>query len=149
MGPIPKSSLTVAPAFYMCQIDLAGPFKSFHPQNKRSTIKIWLVVFCCCTTSSTAIKVMDDYSTTAFVQAFIRFASDAGFPKVLYCDEGGQLLKGCKDTKLNFKDATNQLHQDVGVEFNSCPVGGHNFHGKESKKSIDHWNEVSPTNDYH
>ena len=87
MGPIPKSSLTVLPAFYMCQIDLAGPFKSFHPQNKRSTKKIWLVVFCCCTKSSTAIKVMDDYSTTAFVQAFIRFASDAGFPKVLYCDE--------------------------------------------------------------
>ena len=77
---------------------------------------------------------MDDYSTTAFVQAFIRFASDAGFPKVLYCDEGGQLLKGCKDTKLNFKDATNQLHQDVGVEFNSCPVGGHNFHGKVERR---------------
>ncbi|XP_066928171.1 uncharacterized protein [Clytia hemisphaerica] len=134
MGPIPSSRLTVAPAFYMCQVDLSGPYKAFSPHNKRATIKIWLVVFCCSTTSSTSIKVMDDYSTPAFLQAFIRFASDAGFPKTLYCDEGSQLLKGCKDMRLKFKDTVNQLHQDVEVEFNSCPVGGHNFHGKVERR---------------
>ena len=87
MGPIPPSSVTIAPAFYVTQVDLAGPFKAFSPHNKRATIKIWLVVFCCCTTSATSIKVMDDYSTPAFVQAFIRFSSDAGFPKKMLCDE--------------------------------------------------------------
>lgn len=134
MGPIPKSSITIAPAFYMCQVDLSGPFKAYSPHNKRATVKIWLVVFCCCTTSSTAIKVMDDYSTPAFIQAFIRFSSDSGFPKVLFCDEGSQLLKGCKDMRLCFKDALNQLQRDIGIEFSSCPVGGHNFHGKVERR---------------
>ena len=134
MGPIPSSRLTVAPAFYMCQVDLSGPYKAFPPHNKRGTIKIWLVVFCCSTTSSTAIKVMDDYSAPGFIQAFIRFASDAGFPKTLYCDEGSQLLKGCKDMRLKFKDAVNKLHKDVQIEFSSCPVGGHNFHGKVERR---------------
>ena len=63
MGPIPPSSLSIAPAFYTTQCHLAGPFKAYSSHNKRATIKIWLVVFCCCTTSSISIKVMDDYST--------------------------------------------------------------------------------------
>ena len=134
MGPIPPSSVTIAPAFYVTQVDLAGPFKAFSPHNKRATIKIWLVVFCCCTTSATSIKVMDDYSTPAFVQAFIRFSSDAGFPKKMLCDEGSQLVKGCKAMKLNFTDALNKLNQDIGIEFDTCPVGGHNFHGKVERK---------------
>jgi len=91
MGPVSQCNVTIAPAFYATQVDLSGPYKAYSNHNKRSTIKIWLVVFCCCTTSTTSIKVMDDYSTSAFVQAF-------------------------------------------GIEFSSCPVGGHNFHGKVERK---------------
>lgn len=134
MGPLPSFNLSIAPAFYVCQIDLSGPYKAYSKHNKRVTIKIWLVVFCCCTTSSVSIKIMDDYSTSGFIQAFIRFSSDSGFPKILLCDEGSQLMKGCSEMKLNFKDTMNKLHKDVGVEFNTCPVGGHNFHGKVERK---------------
>ena len=40
---------------------------------------------------TTSIKVMEDYSAISFVQAFIRFSSDAGYPKMLLIDEGSQL----------------------------------------------------------
>ena len=50
MGPISKYNLTIAPPFYITQVDLAGPFKAYSPHNKRATIKIWLAVFSCSTT---------------------------------------------------------------------------------------------------
>ena len=28
----------------------------------------------------------------------------------------------------------NKLHQDVGIQFDTCPVGGHKFHGKVERK---------------
>ena len=69
MGPISESNLTIAPAFYASQVDLSGPYSSFSPSHKRTTTKIWLAVFCCCTTSATSINVMDNYSTDAFVMS--------------------------------------------------------------------------------
>ena len=134
MGPISSYCLTIAPAFYISQVDLAGPFSAHCHHHKRNTIKIWFVVFCCATTSTTIIKVMEDYSTTSFVNAFIRFSSDVGYPKVLLCDEGSQLIKGCESMKLSFWDARFQLNKNVGVEFEVCPVGGHNVNGKVERK---------------
>lgn len=73
---------------------------------------------------------MEDYGTSAFLQAFIRLASEVGFSKTLLCDEGSQLVKGCDDMKISFTDLTNKLYRDVNVNFEVCPVGGHNMHGK-------------------
>ena len=44
LGPVPDSSLTIAPAFYHTQLDLSGPYKAYSPRHKRTTVKIWLVV---------------------------------------------------------------------------------------------------------
>ena len=134
MGPLPQSSLTVAPAFYNTQLDLSGPYKSYSPSHKRTTVKIWLVVYCCCSTSAVNINVMDDYSTTAFILSFTRFASRYGFPKKILCDEGSQLVKGLTDMRLSFVDIKTKLFKDRGVEFETCPVGAHNMNGKVERK---------------
>ena len=134
MGPVSPFNLTIAPAFYISQTDIVGPFKSYSSHNKRSTIKIWLVVFCCSTTSTTSIKVMEDYTTMSFVQAFIRFSCETGYPKLLLIDEGSQLVKGCEDMRFNFRDSQYKLHVNHQVEFQVCPVGGHNMHGKVERK---------------
>ena len=134
MGPISNHNLMIAPAFYVTQVDLSGPYKAYSPHNRRSTIKVWLIVFCCCTTSTTSIKCMDNYGTTSFLQAFIRFASEVGFPKTLLCDEGSQLVKGCDDMKISFRDVANKLFKDVNVNFEVCPVGGHNMHGRVERR---------------
>ena len=34
MGPISKYNLTIAPPFYISQVDLAGPFKAYSPHNR-------------------------------------------------------------------------------------------------------------------
>ena len=70
MGPASSHSLRIAPAFYATQVDLCGPFKAYSPHNKRTTIKIWLAIYCCMSTSTTLIKAMEDYSTTAIQPLF-------------------------------------------------------------------------------
>ena len=134
MGPVSPYQLKIAPAFYTTQTDIAGPFNAYSLHNKRTTIKVWMVVFCCTATTTTSIKIMEDYGTTAFIQAFIRFSFDAGYPKVLLIDEGSQLIKGCESMKFQFADAQRKLHKDQEVEFETCPVGGHNFHGRVERK---------------
>ena len=113
MGPISKCNLTVAPPFYISQVHLARLFKTFSPHNKRANIKIWLAVFCCSATSTTNIKVMDTYDSNSFILAFIRFSCEVGYPNILLLDEGSQLIKGCKNVKLNFQDIRHQLHVNV------------------------------------
>ena len=74
MGPLHEGQLKVAPAFFRTQVDLFGPFDAFDLTNKRKTIKIWFVVFCCVSTSAIDIRVMEDYSTEAFLLAFVWFS---------------------------------------------------------------------------
>lgn len=134
MGPISQHNIMIALAFYVSQVDLASPFSCYSPHNKRTTIKIWLVIFVCTTTSATSIKVMETYCTTSFLQAFTRFACQVGYPKQLLTDEGGQLVKGAKDRIFDFRDLQHKLNKDTKVLLDVCPVGGHNFHGKVERK---------------
>ena len=53
MGPVSSHSLRIAPAFYATQVDLCGPFKAYSTHNKRTTIKVWLAVYCCMSASTT------------------------------------------------------------------------------------------------
>ena len=100
MGPASERNLKIAPAFYITQFDLTRSFKANSKHNKRTTLKIWLVVFGCVTTITINIKVMGDYSTTTFFQAFTRISCEVGYPKKLSPNEGSQLIKGCSSTKL-------------------------------------------------
>ena len=134
MGPVSNCNLTIAPAFYYVQLDLSGPYQSYSPQHKRTTVKIWLIVFCCCSSTAIKIKVMDDYSTTSFIQTITRFASDYGFPKKILCDEGSQLVKGCKEMNVDLVNLKQQLQRDVKTDFQVCPVQGHNMNGKVERK---------------
>ena len=93
MGPVSPYQLKIAPAFYITQTDIVGPFKAFSTRNKRAKIKIWMLVFCCTTTSTTSVEVMTDDCTAYFIQAFIRFSCEVGYPKMLLIDEGSQLKK--------------------------------------------------------
>ena len=53
---------------------------------------------------------------------------------MLLPDEGSQLGKGCKEMQLNFCDIKYRLNTEYGIEFETCPVGGHNMHGKVERK---------------
>ena len=134
MGPIADENLKVAPVFYFSQTDICGPYNAYSPANKRATLKIYFVVFCCTVTGAVDCRVMEDYTTDSFVLAFSRFSCRFGYPKLLMPDEGSQLVKGCQDMVLNFTDLAHKLSTEYGVDFKTCPVGAHYVHGKVERK---------------
>ena len=134
MGPIGENNLQIAPPFHWTQVDICGPFNAYSPVNKRATLKIYYVVFCCTVTSAVDCRVMENYSADAFIAAFVRFSCRFGYPKVLFPDEGSQLVKGCKDMTISFTDVKNKLEVEYGMEYRTCPVGAHNVHGKVERK---------------
>ena len=70
-------------------------------------------------TSTALIKVMEDYSTTAFIQSFVRFSCEVGYPTFLSVDEESQLVKGCETVQLTYSDIKHKLHKDPIMEL-SC-----------------------------
>ena len=134
MGPVSDHNLHIAPAFFVSQTDICGPFLSYSNVNKRATVKVWFIIFCCTTTGAVDIKIMEDYSTTSFILAFVRFSCKVGFPQKLLPDAGSQLIKGCDNMILSYTDLMNQLHREYGVQFETCPVGAHYQHGKVERK---------------
>ena len=129
MGPIQNVNLCIA--FHASQIDI---FKSYSNVNKRATVKVWFLVFCCCTTGAVDVRVMEDYSTDAFIQAFIRFSCRFGYLKCMLPDEGSQLVKGCQNMTYSFTGSKQRLSVEYGVQYMACPVGAHYVHGKVERK---------------
>ena len=77
---------------------------------------------------------MEDYSSSSFVQCFIRLSCEVGYPKKLLPDEGSQLITGCESMKIDFQDTRFQLHQQMNVEYEKCPTAAHHMHGKVERK---------------
>ena len=131
MGKVHDSRLTIAPAFYICQVDLLGPLIARCNHNHRSTVKVWGCVFKDPASSAVSAHAMAGYSTDEFLASYTRFSSRYGHPSRLCIDEGSQLLAACRRMELSITDITNSLstQYSVGVQFTTCPVGGHNVHG--------------------
>jgi hypothetical protein len=132
MGRIHESRLTIAPPFTLCQVDLLGPFEARCEHNHRSTVKVWGVIFKDPASGAVFVHAMSKCDTSAFIQAYTRFAARFCHPKKLFPDEGSQLLKACQEMEISWVDVSFTLNSmyKVGVEFTPCPVGGHNFHGQ-------------------
>ena len=145
MGKTHESRLVIAPPFTYCQVDLLGPYEARCEHNHRSTVKVWGVVFKDPASGAIFVHAMPKCDTEAFVAAYTRFAARFCHPMKLYPDEGSQLLKACKEMEISWVDVSTTLNarHQVGVEFQACPVGGHNFHGqversiREVKKLFD------------
>ena len=132
MGKIHEARLTIAPAFTLCQVDLLGPLEARCKHNHRAVVKVWGAVFKDPASGAVFVHAMAKCDTSAFVQAYTRFAARFCHPRKLYPDEGSQLLKACSEMQISWVDVSYTLNSQyqVGVEFDPCPVGGHNYHGQ-------------------
>ena len=132
-GPLSDKQLKLAPAFYITQVDLFGPFKAYQI-NVRASLKVWFAVFVCVVTSTVNIQVMESYSSGSFIAAFIRFASHNGYPKMILPDQGNNIESALKNVEIDWSDIIGRLHHSYGIEVETCGVGGHHQHGKVERK---------------
>ena len=77
---------------------------------------------------------MEDYSSSSFLQCFIRLSCEVGYLKKLLPDEGSQLITGCGSMKIDFQDARLQPHQQMNVDYEQCPMATHHMHRKVEQK---------------
>ena len=136
MGPVADNQVTVAPAFYCCQIDLFGPVKVFCPGFERDTrssktkeTKNWILVGACPTTKALNIQVVDKSDSRGILEALVRLGCEASWPKLFYCDADGAILKIMQEMEVDIRDIQYRLYTEHGAKFEVCPVGGHERQG--------------------
>ena len=59
----------------------------------------------------------------------------AGYPKILLCDGGSQLIRGCQDMRLSYTETKHQLHKQHQINFEVCSI--------EGLMNMDRWNGKS------
>ena len=137
MGPHPQSTLTIAPPFYTTMMDLMGPFSVYVPGFEARTrnrkvlqAKTWVVVFCCPTTRNINLQVIEKSDGDGIVDAVTRLSCEVGVPKLVLCDKQTSVERMLREAKVEMRDLQDKLVVEYGIEFKSCPVSGHNFHGQ-------------------
>jgi hypothetical protein len=99
MAPLPAHRMGPAPPFWSTAVDLFGPLSIVGTVNKRTTRKVWGVIFVCTATSLTHVEIAESYSTEAFLLALRRFMALYGAPKRFQSDQGMQLVAASRQVK--------------------------------------------------
>ena len=82
MGKLPIERLKPAPPWSSVGIDLFCPFEIRGEVNKRSTGKVYGIIYFCLPSTAVHLDVAIDYSTDAFLMVLRRFASLRGYPNI-------------------------------------------------------------------
>ena len=64
------------------------------------------------------------------VDALTRLSCEVGIPKLVLCDKQSSIEKALKEACVEMRDLGDKLTVEYGIQFISCPVAGHNFHGQ-------------------
>ena len=136
MGPVASEQLVIAPPFYITMVDLFGPLRSFVPGFERVTrsrreleTKVHILVGVCVTTRIVNMQALEGKTSEAIIDGFTRMSSEVGIPTKVLVDQDSGAMAAFKSAELNFSDLQHQLHTQFGINFTTCPVGGHNQHG--------------------
>ena len=92
MGQLPVERVAVGtPPFTAVCLDLMGPVLVRGMVNKRSTMKVWPLLFVCQATGALHISLMHDYGTEAFILQYRSYVAIRGKPAKVTSDRGSQL----------------------------------------------------------
>ena len=97
MAPLPDFRLAPSPVFDVTSMDLTGPHIIRDAVKKRTTMKVWGVIFTCASTGAVYLDVTESYSTDSILQTIEKFVSNRGFPSEMISDQGSQLRSAASD----------------------------------------------------
>jgi hypothetical protein len=83
MALLPAHRMGSTPPFWSTAVDLFGPLSIVGTVNRRTTRKVWGLIFVCTATSLTHVEIAELYSTEAFLLALRRFMGPpSGFSRI-------------------------------------------------------------------
>ena len=99
MSDLPEARLAICPPFTYVGIDCFGPWEVVTRRTRggSSNSKRWAVLFCCLSSRAVHIEVIEDMSTSCFINALRRFISIRGKVKEIFSDRGSNFVGGAKE----------------------------------------------------
>ena len=154
MGPLHETQISISPAFYCTMVDLFGPLRCYCPGYERATrsntkeYKVWMMVMCCLATGTVNIQVIEKEDTGGVMSGFNRFFSECTVPRMMFPDQGSQLLKALEEMEGMVLDLKYQLSEQRGILFKTCLPQSHSQHGRVERviRSLKESMEASEVN---
>ena len=141
-GPIADEQMVVAPPFWVTMMDIYGPMQTYVPGHERNTrskkaldYKTYIIVFLCPTTKMVNLQVIEGKSADAITEGITRMSCEqGGVPNYVLVDQDSSIIKVLKEAEIDMKDLQHRLFTQKGIQFKTCPVSGHNYHGAVERK---------------
>ncbi|KAL3056681.1 hypothetical protein OYC64_019209 [Pagothenia borchgrevinki] len=92
MEDLPTERTEPACPFEFTTVDLFGPYHVKDDVKKRTTLKVWGVVFCCMASRAIHTELVSTVSTEGFLIAYQRFTAIRGHPKKIWSDPGTNFI---------------------------------------------------------
>ena len=132
MGELPIERIKPSPPFSAIGIDFFGPYFIKGEVQKHIRGKCYGVIFACMVCRAVYVDVSKDYTTDSFLQVLRRFSSSRKWPKMIFSDNGSQLLAS-KELKnivkgLDWKELQ-RYGVSYGTEWKFQPADGLWFNG--------------------
>ena len=143
MGPLPDESFTVAPAFYVCQLDLYGPINVYVPGHSMKTrnrqvveAQNWVQIYADPVSKCVNLQVIENKACDGIVDGITRLGCEVGMPKIILTDQDSGIMKALQESEVSLKDLQLVVYKEKGIEFRTAPVSGHNYHGLCERKIL-------------
>ncbi|XP_069136686.1 uncharacterized protein [Argopecten irradians] len=103
MADLPLDKITPGPPFTSVGVDMFGPWNVVTRKTRSSSAesKRWAIMFTCLTTRAMHIEVVQDMSSSSFINALRRFMSIRGPVKLFRSDRGTNFVGAVDDMKIN------------------------------------------------
>lgn len=103
MADLPLDRLTPGPPFTSVGLDVFGPWPVVTRRTRGGSAqsKRWAVLFSCLTTRAVHIEVIEDMSSSCFINALRRFVALRGPVKLFRSDKGTNFIGAVNDLNVN------------------------------------------------
>jgi hypothetical protein len=103
MGNLPEERLTSNPPFTYVGVDMFGPFHVVTRKTRGGAAnnKRWVAMFTCLSSRAVHMEVVEEMSSSSFINALRRFVAIRGPVKLFRSDRGTNFVASCKELQMN------------------------------------------------
>lgn len=111
MGDLPSDRLKPSPAFTFVGVDTFGPWPIIYHRTRggQANQKRWALLFTCLVTSAVHIEVIEELTSSSFINALRRFVSLRGPVQRFRSDRGTNFVGATEDLLITSKFVESDL----------------------------------------
>lgn len=114
MADLPEDRMELTPPFTSCGLDCFGPF---YVKEARKELQKYGLILTCMYSRAIHIKMLDDLTTNAFINALRAFIAIRGNVRQLRCDQGTNFVGAKKEFLHAMKGLDQEEMNKFGCDF--------------------------------